>query len=117
MKMENKDSLVYVEDMLKSIELIRRYIKGMRKGEFKDDEEKQDAVIRRIELLGEAVKRLPASVKVICKKLPWKEISGMRDKLVHDYMWVDLDLVWEVTQSEIGPLEECLKGIRDRLEG
>ncbi len=71
--------------------------------------------MRRVELLGEAAKRLPLRIKNICPSMQWKEIAGMRYKLIHAYMWIDLDLVWEVTQSEIEPLEECLKQIKEQI--
>jgi uncharacterized protein with HEPN domain len=88
----NKDPLVFIEHVLESIDAIKEYTKGLSKEDFSSSKEKQDAVLRRIEIIGEAVKNLPADVKDEYPKIPWKQIAGMRDIVAHNYFGVDLDL-------------------------
>ena len=94
--------------MLDSLELIEKYLKGKSKEEFLSSVQLQDAVIRRLEIIGESVKNLPESVIKENLDLPWKEIAGMRDILIHQYFGVDLELTWEVVQVEIPILKPKL---------
>jgi uncharacterized protein with HEPN domain len=116
MKAANRDIIIYIDRMLEDIAMIRKYVAAVSKRDFEEEPVKQDAVIRRIETLGEAVKRIPAEVRRDYPDIRWAEMAGMRDKLVHDYMGVDLDLVWAVTQSDLKPLEKCLRKIKKGLK-
>ena len=76
----------------------------------------QDAVLRRITIIGEATKSVPGHVRSRYPDVPWKRIAGMRDKLVHDYTGVNLKLVWEVCTGDLLPLEDRLKEVLADLE-
>ena len=102
--------------MLNSLELIEKYLSGKSKEEFLTSVQLQDAVIRRLEIIGEAVKNLPEDVVKDFPDLPWKQIAGMRDILIHQYFGVDLDLTWEVIQVEMTKLHPKLKTILKTLE-
>lgn len=94
--------------MLDSINLIEKYLKGKNKEAFLSSEQLQDAVIRRLEIIGEAVKNLPEEIIKKYPDLPWKEIAGMRDILIHQYFGVDLELTWEVIKVEVPILKSKL---------
>ena len=90
-----KDAKTFVEHILECIELIEKYTRNKTKQDFLDSIQLQDAVIRRLEVIGEAVKSIPDEVKKRYPEIPWREIAGMRDVLIHEYFSVDLELTWE----------------------
>lgn len=111
----NKDPLVFIEHILDSINAINEYTKGLDKDGFSSSKEKQDAVLRRIEIIGEAVKNLPTEVKEQNPDIPWKQIAGMRDIVVHNYFGVDLDLTWKIVTKDLEELETKISAIKDTL--
>lgn len=84
-----KDDLAFIEHILLCIDKIQQYTKNMTPQDFNNDELIQDAVIRNIEIIGEASKKISKDLKSQYHEIPWKEMSGMRDKLIHDYFGVD----------------------------
>ena len=101
-----KDSVVFINHILDSIENIEDFIKGISKYEFLKNREKQSAIIREIEIIGEAVANLPKSFKDSYSEIPWKEIVGTRDKMIHHYFGVDLDIVWRIIKKDIVYLKQ-----------
>lgn len=110
-----RDPRPYVQDILDCIDRIKRYVKGIDIHAFLNNDIIQDAVVRRIELIGEAVSRLPNSLKARYPNIPWQDIKDMRNKLIHDYGQVDLELVWAVVQNEISKLEIQIRRIMDEI--
>ena len=106
MKKEYND---YFEDILNSILKIEEFIKGMTFENFQDDEKTIFAVIRALEIMGEAAKKMPQSVRNKHPQIPWREISGMRDKLIHGYFGVDLKVVWDTVKKDIPAEGEITK--------
>jgi len=80
--------------------------KGMTKDAFMDDETVKRAMVRSLEIIGEATKKIPADVKLKWDKVSWKHMAGMRDRLIHDYMGVDYSIVWDVVRNRIPELTE-----------
>lgn len=95
---------ILLAEILQAIELLRRYTDGLSYQDFENDVEKQDSVIRRLEIIGEAVKGVPADVRTAYPAIPWSEIAGARDVLIHEYFRVDLELTWEMIQEDLPPL-------------
>ncbi|MCZ7539416.1 MAG: DUF86 domain-containing protein [Anaerolineae bacterium] len=96
--------LIYLLDMLQSAQMIQTFVQGMDQAAFEQDIKTQDAVIRRIEVIGEAVRRTSMTFRATHSEIPWQQIAGMRSKLIHEYDRVDLVAVWEVAQQDIPAL-------------
>jgi len=111
-----KDISFYVFIMLESISYIRDLIKDVEWKDFKVDILVQDAVLRRMTIIGEATKSVPDDVRSRYPDVPWKKIAGTRDKVVHDYNHVDLDVVWEIISEDLLPFEDRLKTVLSDLE-
>jgi len=107
-----KDDLAYIEHILDSIRKIKEFSHGLSLKEFKTNELAQDAIIRNIEIIGEASKKISSDTKRIYDKIPWKEITGMRDKLIHDYLGVDVGVVWKTIKEDIPSLEILINEIK-----
>ena len=111
-----KDAATFVEHILECIDLIEEYSEYKTVEEFFDSVQLQDAIIRRIEIVGEAVKNISGDLKDKHPEIPWKEIAGMRDILVHEYFGIDLELTWEVVKRDIPDLKKKMLRLKQDLE-
>jgi uncharacterized protein with HEPN domain len=109
-----KDDHAYLLHILDSIGKIFDYTTEGREGFFSDTKT-QDAVVRNLEIIGEAVKRVSPGCRDENRDIPWKQIAGMRDRLIHDYFGVDMKLVWAVIGKELRPLERKIQLIVQRM--
>lgn len=103
----------YLHDMLNAVNKARQFAAGMTYAEFVADEKTILAVIRALEIIGEATKRIPGSIRDTYPEIPWRSMSGMRDKLVHDYFGVNLAVVWKTVPIELPDLEVKIRRIID----
>ena len=110
------DQSVFLNHILDAITKIEKYIQDIDEESFMKNDLVQDGVIRQIEILGEAVKRLSNDLKSQSPNIPWQDIAGMRDKLIHDYFGVDIDTVWLTAKKDIPQLKEEIKRIIEKLE-
>jgi uncharacterized protein with HEPN domain len=106
-----KDDFAYIEHILLCISKIQEYTRNLEQKEFDKNELIQDAVIRNIEIIGEATKKISSDLKSQYKEIPWKEMSGMRDKLIHDYFGVGVDVVWKTVKEDIPYLKLLFQSI------
>jgi uncharacterized protein with HEPN domain len=106
------DSRVYLEDILTASSWIRSYVAGFTREQFGTDRKTVDAVVRNLEVIGEAVKALPTDVRDQAPDVEWQKIAGFRDVLIHAYFGIDLDIVWQVVTDRIPELE---RRVRDLL--
>lgn len=111
-----KDPKIFVEHILECVERVEEYMKGVTKDEFLNSTQLQDAVIRRIEIIGEAAKRVPTKIKDRYIDIPWKQIAAMRDILIHEYFGVDLELTWKVAKEDVRELKEKISRVKKDLE-
>ena len=109
--MSKRSDADIVQDIKECIMRIISYTKDMEFGDFENDFKTQDAVIRNIEVIGEAVKLLSNNLKSNDSEIPWSDIAGTRDKLIHDYFGVNIDIVWSIAKDEIPKLEQQLENI------
>ena len=107
----DRDLLV---DMIEAIRRVEVYVDQVEYQDFLVDIKTQDAVIRALEILGEASKGVSVSVKDSFPDLPWKSMAGLRDKLIHDYFGVNLDIVWEVATDRMSDLSTQIKQILEQ---
>ena len=103
--MPHKDDVVYLSHVRDAITKIEIYTKGIEHDSFINNSQVQDSVIRQLEIIGEASKKISPELKTKYLTVPWKSISGMRDKLIHDYFGVDIDAVWDTVRLDIPKLK------------
>lgn len=102
----------YIQHMIDAISQIEEYTKEMDYEDFEEDEVRRDAVIRQMEILGEAAKRVSEEFRSKYTEVPWQDAAGMRDKLIHGYFGVDTRIVWNTIQDDIPQLKRKLRKIR-----
>ncbi|OGH71192.1 MAG: hypothetical protein A2921_03035 [Candidatus Magasanikbacteria bacterium RIFCSPLOWO2_01_FULL_43_20b] len=110
-----KDPKIFLLHILESIANVEDYLAGKTKKDFLESELLQDAFIRRLEVIGEAVSQIPDDVRRVFPKVSWQEISGMRNKLIHEYFIVDLHLVWEVVRKDIPQLKKQITKVLEEI--
>jgi len=105
-----EDYTVFIEDILTSIKKIQTYVKNLSLEEFSHDEMRIDAVLRNLEIIGEAAGRIPPDVREIYPDIEWRKIVGLRNILIHEYSGVNLKIVWDIIENKLNPLKaELLK--------
>lgn len=107
----NRSADILLSEILEAIRLLNQYTEGLTYSEFASDVEKQDAVVRRLEIIGEAVKGLPDEFRAKHADVPWRDIAGARDIMIHEYFRIDLELAWEMVQDDLPSLAARVREI------
>lgn len=110
-----RDFRVYIEDILECISKIEEYIKGVSEEDFYKNTQIQDAVLRRLEIIGEAVKKIPEEVRSNYPEIPWKEMAGMRDVLIHEYFGINMKRTWKVAKEDVFDLRGKIQKVKSSL--
>ncbi|MBD3375182.1 DUF86 domain-containing protein [candidate division KSB1 bacterium] len=113
--MSKRQDIDLIRDILECIKRIEMYTVNMNYGDFQKDLKTQDAVIRNLEILGEAAKSLSTIVKESHPEILWKQIAGTRDKLIHDYFGVNIDIVWGISKNDLPDLQNKIVKLLQEL--
>lgn len=110
----SRELRLFLEDIQESIERIEEYTGGLTESEFTKRLETQDAVIRRLEIVGEAVKHLPEEIRGRYPKIPWAEVAGMRNLVAHEYFGVKTERIWQTIQDDLPSLKRIVRQLLDQ---
>lgn len=106
MKREYKD---YITDIIEAMESIEKFTTGLTFEDFKKDDKTISAVIRKLEIIGEAVKNIPTAVRNKNQQIPWKKMAGIRDKLIHEYFGVNIKVVWRTIKEDLPKVKPLIE--------
>ena len=111
-----RDYQLFIKDALEAMEAIENFVEGMTFDELTQDDKTSSAVIRKFEIIGEATKHFPEQLKEKYPEVPWKNMAGMRDRLIHAYFGIDYQLVWDTIKNEIPKIKEIFTNILKDLK-
>ena len=106
--MSKRDWRLLFEDMLESITRIEKYTEQINLDDFTENQMIIDAVVRNIEIIGEASKNVPDMIQEKCSYIPWKKLNGIRNRIVHAYFGVDSSIIWFITENELSSLKQSI---------
>lgn len=106
-----RDYNLLLEDILEAITRIKKYTQDMVCEQFKGDEKTRDAVIRNLEVIGEAVKALSEEIRKAFPGIEWRKLARLRDKLIHHYFGLDIDIIWDIVENKLDELEKQIEAV------
>ncbi len=113
--MSKREPILLLEDIIESIQKIKIYTSGLSLADFLKDDKTIDAVIRNFEIIGEASNRIPDEIRDKFQLVNWHRIRGFRNRIVHDYMGIDYEIVWEIIEKDLEELKNKIQQIRDSI--
>jgi len=111
--MSKRDPLLLLEDIMLAIQKIGRYTSHMDHDAFLTEELVIDGVARNLEIIGEAARQLPDDFRRTYPQIPWTQIAGLRNRIVHDYFGLDLEIIWEIIQHDLPELEKQVRALQN----
>lgn len=111
----SRDWTLYLDDILESCDKILRYSAGMSLEQFKTDEKTYDAVVRNLEIVGEAAKNIPDAVRAMIPDIEWRKPAGLRDIIAHAYFGIDDSILWDIIQHKIPELKQAVDSFQQQL--
>jgi uncharacterized protein with HEPN domain len=106
----------FIQDILDCINHVEKFTQGMRFGNFVKDTKTVYAVVRAIEIIGEATRNIPKSIKEKYPEVPWIKMAGMRNRLIHEYFGIDLEILWEVAKRDVPKLKPVIQKVLKNME-
>ena len=113
----SRDEFMYLRDIASSCEKVTRFTKGLDFLDLIDDERTYDAVVRNLEIIGEAAKHISDVLRIQMQEIEWRKIAGMRDMLAHGYFGIDNDILWDVVQNKIPQLSRVINVFLSEQQG
>ena len=114
--MKKREAGDYLEDIIEAMNRAEEFIGNIAIEDFAKDQKTVFAVVRALEIIGEAVKNIPENVKTAYPQVPWRSMAGMRNKLIHEYFGVKLELIWKTAKKKIPPLKPIFQKILQDME-
>ncbi|MBN2123829.1 MAG: DUF86 domain-containing protein [Deltaproteobacteria bacterium] len=111
-----RDYGLYLEDIIEAVDRIHDYIQGMDEMGFSSDRKTQDAVIRNLEIIGEAARNLPDSLRAEDAEIEWRKIVGLRNILAHEYFGISVPIVWDIAQNKLRHLRDVCARLLTQME-
>ncbi|MGA3110733.1 MAG: DUF86 domain-containing protein [Candidatus Bathyarchaeia archaeon] len=111
-----RDPRLYLDDIFDAIEKIESYVEGLSFEEFSADSKTVDAIVRNFEIIGEATKRISLETKEKYPQIPWKMMAGTRDKLIHEYFGVNLQVLWMAVKEDLPPVKGSIKSLLEKMD-
>jgi uncharacterized protein with HEPN domain len=113
--MSSRSTALLIEDMFEAVAKIERYTAGYNFDRFLADDRTTDAVVRNLEIIGEAAARLPLSAREAFSQVEWPKIIGLRNRIVHEYFGVDMEIVWHIIKGDLAELINILEQMRGEM--
>ncbi len=103
----SRDSMLYIHDIIEAIQRIEEYVEGMNFEVFCQNRRTQDAVVRNLEIIGEAASRMDESFRMVMAEIEWRKIIGLRNILIHEYFGINQPIIWDVVQNKLESLKDA----------
>ncbi|MBI3012102.1 MAG: DUF86 domain-containing protein [Elusimicrobia bacterium] len=105
----SRDTSVYLQDILEAISKIKSYVEGLSQKTVLGDNKTYDAILRNLEVIGEAAKHVPKEIKDANPAIDWRKIAGLRDIVIHEYFGLDSGIIWDIVKNKLPSLEEKIR--------
>lgn len=112
-----RDEIMYLQDIAQCCEKILRFTAGLAQSDLVTDEKTYDAVVRNLEIIGEAAKHIPENLRARLPDIEWRKAAGLRDMLAHAYFGIDNDILWDVVQNKVPQLAEAINAFLNKQQG